>query len=205
MSVNGFFRISLLSLLVAVSLSEKAAAQASDSTPANSHASEIATVKTIEWPDLIPKDDLEALLNPPDYIAEIEDGSLEDQISSQLENAFAASLDDPYQQALVSTRVMPEMDGQAVRIPGFVVPLEFSGDMVISEFFIVPYFGACIHVPPPPPNQIIHAKYAKGFTLEELYQPFWFSGVLNTSIVENDVATAAYTMNVNKLEVYTDE
>ena len=183
----------------------KTTAQPASVTSSAIHSSELATIKTIEWPDLMPKEDLDALLNPPDYISEIEDGSPEDEISSQIQNSFAASLDDPYQQALVSTKVIPEMDGQAVRIPGFVVPLNFDDDMVITEFFIVPYFGACIHVPPPPPNQIIYASYPIGFTLEELYHPFWFTGVLNTSTVENDVATAAYSMNVNYLEAYKEE
>ena len=58
------------------------------------------------------------------------------------------------------------------RIPGFVVPLKTTEDIRILEFFLVPYYGACIHVPPPPPNQIIHVKYKEGFTLEALYRSF---------------------------------
>ncbi|NOQ77097.1 MAG: DUF3299 domain-containing protein [Methylococcaceae bacterium] len=73
--------------------------------------------KTVEWTDLMPQDDLDALLNPPSYITEVEDGSFEDQISNQLQNSIAA--DDRYQQALVSTRIVPEMNDQPVRVPGF--------------------------------------------------------------------------------------
>lgn len=97
------------------------------------------------------------------------------------------------------------MDGKAIRIPGFIVPLEFSDNQVITEFFIVPFFGACIHVPPPPPNQIIHVKYPKGFKFETLYNPFWLSGVLKTTLVENAVATAAYGLEVHLIEDYTLE
>ena len=160
--------------------------------------------KEIQWTDLMPKDDLDALLNPPEYLSEIEDGSLEDQISGQIKSSIAAASDDRYQQALVSTRIKPEMDGRAVRIPGFIVPLEFNDDQVITEFFIVPFFGACIHVPPPPPNQIIHVKYPKGFKLQELYFPFWVSGVLKTTLIENDVATAAYALEAHQIEAYTE-
>jgi hypothetical protein len=161
--------------------------------------------KAIEWTDLMPQKDLDALLNPPDYLADIEDGSPEDQLSSQISSAIATANDDPYQQALVSTNIRQEMNGQAIRIPGFIVPLDFSDDQVITEFFIVPFFGACIHVPPPPPNQIIHVKYPEGFKLEALYDPFWFSGVLKTILIENDMATAAYAMEVHLMEDYTEE
>jgi hypothetical protein len=161
--------------------------------------------KTIEWPDLMPQADLDAILNPPAYLADIEDGSLEDQISSQISYAIAAAKDDSYQQALVSTNVRPQMNGQPIRIPGFIVPLEFNDDQVITEFFIVPFFGACIHVPPPPPNQIIHVKYPKGLKLRALYNPFWLSGVLTTTLIENDMATAAYAMEVYLVEDYTEE
>jgi hypothetical protein len=96
------------------------------------------------------------------------------------------------------------MNGQAIRIPGFIVPLEFSGDQMITEFFIVPFFGACIHVPPPPPNQIIHVKYPEGFKLEALYNPLWLSGVLTTILIENDIAAAAYSMEVHLMEDYSE-
>ena len=158
--------------------------------------------KTIEWTDLMPKEDLDAFLNPPSYIEEIEDGSEEDQISSQIQSSIAAARDDSYQQALVSTRVIEEMDGKAVRIPGFIVPLEFDDDQTITRFFLVPFFGACIHVPPPPPNQIIFVDYPKGLKLEALYDPFWISGVIKTSLTENEIATSAYTLTMQHYEEY---
>jgi len=161
--------------------------------------------KTIEWTDLIPEDELDILLNPPSYIDDIIDGSFEDEISSQIKNNLAPAKDDPYQQALVSTRVKPGMDGQAIGIPGFIVPLEFDDELIVTEFFLVPFFGACIHVPPPPPNQIIHVKYAQGLELKTLYDPFWIYGILKTSTVENDTATAAYTIDMTSYEDYTEE
>ena len=160
------------------------------------------TYKTIEWTDLIPKGDLDALLNPPKYITDIEDGSLEDQISNQMTNKIADANSDAYQQALSSTRVLEEMDGKFLRIPGFIVPLDFDDNQTITEFFLVPFFGACIHVPPPPPNQIIYVKYPKGVKVDALYDPFWISGILHTSLVENDTATSAYTMTMHAFEKY---
>ncbi|WP_372879356.1 DUF3299 domain-containing protein [Spongiibacter marinus] len=161
--------------------------------------------RTIEWTDLMPADDLDALLNPPEYLNEIEDGSEEDRIASQVYSAVKQANDSAYQRALSSTKVRPEFDGQSLRVPGFIVPLEFGAtEKHVTRFFLVPYFGACIHVPPPPPNQIIYAEYDKGFVLESLYDPYWISGVLTTSLTENDTATSAYSIKVERVEPYTE-
>ena len=160
--------------------------------------------ETIEWPDLMPPEVLAILLNPPEYIAEIEDGSAEDQISSQMKSAVNQSEEDAYQQALVSTDVNENLDGALIRIPGFVVPLEFDEEQTISQFFLVPYFGACLHMPPPPPNQIILVNAPKGIQMSALYDPFWIEGQLSTSFQENDMATSAYAMQLQRIEPYSN-
>jgi len=132
-------------------------------------------------------------------------GSVEDQIGSQISNTNeAAPSSSSYQQALVSTRTVPEMDGKAIRIPGFIVPLEFSDEQSITQFFLVPFFGACIHLPPPPPNQIIFVEHPTGINLENLYDPFWISGVLKTSLIENELASSAYSLKMQYLEEYNN-
>lgn len=159
---------------------------------------------TIEWTDLMPAEDLEALMNPPEELQDIEDGSEADQISSQIQSAIAQASDSRYQQALSSTRIRPEYNNKAIRIPGFIVPLSFGENNSITEFFVVPFFGACIHVPPPPPNQIIFGKYPPGFKLDALYDPFWIEGTLSTELIENDMATAAYSIKIDQISDYTD-
>ena len=168
--------------------------------------SEGVSFRTIEWIELMPQDDLDAFLNPPEYLDEIEDGSEEDRLSSQFQfqTPQAGAGDDRYQQALKSTRIMPEFDNQKIRIPGFIVPLEFSKDQKVTHFFLVPYFGACIHVPPPPPNQIIYAVYERGITVTHLHEAFWLTGILKTTLTENDVATSTYTLNVAEITPYTE-
>lgn len=179
--------------------------------------------RTIEWIDLIPEDDLEALINPPDYLAEIEDGSLEDQlpergqaspspggsttenqVAQQITDAIASASDSRYQEALISTRIKEEFKDQTIRIPGFIVPLEFDAENTVTQFFIVPYFGACIHSPPPPPNQTVFASFAQGVDLNSIYDPFWFSGTLTTSITERETATSAYSLSVDSIEPYSE-
>ena len=74
----------------------------------------------------------------------------------------------------------PELDGKTVKIPGYLLPLEYDGDKV-TEFFLVPYVGACIHTPPPEPNQIVHVMAAKGYASSGgLYAPIWVTGTMKS-------------------------
>ncbi|MEO0368661.1 MAG: DUF3299 domain-containing protein [Pseudomonadota bacterium] len=157
---------------------------------------------TIEWTDLMPKEDLEALMNPPEFLMDIIDGSAEDVI----ENNMQSTLDEPpqsaYERALVSANVVPEYDQQNVRLPGFIVPLHFNDDLILTEFFLVPYFGACLHTPPPPPNQIVYITMEEGFELESLQLPFWVSGKLTIEDEINDLAHAAYSLSADDIVPY---
>lgn len=139
----------------------------------------------IDWTDLMPAEDLKLLESMPEI---------------EHEGAGPVTLPDE----IMTGRVVPEMDGRAGKIPGFVVPLKTTEDMKILEFFLVPYYGACIHVPPPPPNQIIHVKYKEGFKLEALYEPVWVEGVLNTERTENDIASASYAIVADRVRLYEE-
>jgi len=98
----------------------------------------------------------------------------------------------------------PALDGQAVRIPGYVVPLE-EGKDGIAEFLLVPYFGACIHSPPPPANQIIHVlprSVAKGLRSMDAV---WVSGTLKREKVDSLMGTAGYRLQALKVEPYIEK
>ena len=194
----------VMACLWMLSITVAGANAAVDSADAVLNDTDNLVFETIEWPDLMPPEVLAILLNPPEYIAEIEDGSAEDQISSQMKSAVNQSEEDAYQQALVSTDVNENLDGALIRIPGFVVPLEFDEEQTISQFFLVPYFGACLHMPPPPPNQIILVNAPKGIQMSALYDPFWIEGQLSTSFQENDMATSAYAMQLQRIEPYSN-
>jgi hypothetical protein len=172
---------------------------------AQAQDTDLSNFEEIEWTELMPAEDLEALQNPPDYIMDIEEGSAEDKVVNQGEKPTDMFFDDEYQRALLSTTVVSEMDGKAIRIPGFIVPLEFNDDKTVSQFFLVPFFGACIHVPPPPPNQVIHVTSSNGVKLENLYTPHWVSGVVNSVFIENEIATATYAMDAVDVEVYWEK
>ena len=156
----------------------------------------------IEWVELIPKDDLDALLTPPEYLSNIQDGSEQDSVEA-LSNAAVQDLTTQrFQQALTSVRVIDKFNNQAVKIPGFVVPLRTDEQQRVTEFFIVPYFGACLHMPPPPPNQMIHSKAETGIELAQLTEPFWFEGVIHIETISNITGTSAYGMTLDNIQAY---
>ena len=100
------------------------------------------------------------------------------------------------------TGVVEELDGALVKIPGFVVPLEVSTEGKVSEFLLVPYFGACIHFPPPPANQIVYITAEEPIDLESTWEPIWATGELKTEFRETGLAYAGYTMVAESTEVY---
>lgn len=97
--------------------------------------------------------------------------------------------------------VVPELNGEHVKLPGFVVPLDVVGDKVAS-LLLVPYFGACIHVPPPPPNQIVYVEFEDPVKLESMYDPVWVIGELGLEGHSSTLAKAGYSMKGTSLEKY---
>ena len=156
----------------------------------------------VEWTDLMPKDDLDALLAPPEYLNDIADGSQQDSVAALNQKESVDAQTKRYRDALSSTRVMQEFNGKQIRIPGYMVPLEQNEEREVTAFFIVPYFGACLHMPPPPPNQILYVQYEEGIALEALQQPFWFEGTLTVALNENALGTLAYTLNIDDYRLY---
>jgi hypothetical protein len=161
---------------------------------------------TAEWTDLIPEDELFQLLNPPAYLDQIDDGSVEDSMSknNEIQTNYEDETVSDYEQALSSTNTITLLDGVRIRIPGFVVPLEVDEQQRVTRFFLVPYFGACIHLPPPPPNQMIYVDVKQGVKIENISDPVWVSGELTTTLVENDMATAAYSLNIEAIAAYEE-
>ncbi len=137
--------------------------------------------REIEWLDLMPAEEADAWLSEA---AEVD------------HSGFDAP--EPFQ----SDIPVPEFDGQSIRIPGFVVPVETDGKGKLREFFLVPYFGACIHVPPPPTNQIIYGRLEEPLPMVDIWDAFWMEGTLNVEDVSNDTADSVYTMDVDRLVLY---
>lgn len=86
------------------------------------------------------------------------------------------------------------LDGKVVEIAAFIVPLE--DDMQESdEFLLVPYFGACVHTPPPPPNQMVYVKMRGGKNVKiGWWDPVMFEGVLRLKQVESVYGASYFEM-----------
>ncbi|UCH49522.1 MAG: DUF3299 domain-containing protein [Betaproteobacteria bacterium] len=92
--------------------------------------------------------------------------------------------------------VVEELDGKVVRIPGYLLPLEFSGKKV-TEFLLVPWVGACIHTPPPPPNQIVHVKPEQPVEMTGMFAPVWVTGPLDTGALTRRLSMIDGSADIN--------
>lgn len=92
-------------------------------------------------------------------------------VEAQLQ-AFNAYLDAIEKQ---NASVNDDLNNRMIRMPGFLLPLEFD-ELVVKEFLLVPFVGACIHVPPPPANQIVHVRLKGGISPMGLFEPVWVTG-----------------------------
>ena len=101
-----------------------------------------------------------------------------------------------------SFAVNPDLHGLTLRIPGFIVPLDLDSAGRVVEFFLVPYYGACIHVPPPPPNQIVYVHASKPFLVKDGTNAFWITGQMRVERKRTEIASASYSMTANKVEQY---
>lgn len=145
----------------------------------------------ISWDELLPPElrELQEIPLPIHDISAL--GDLDEEL-----------LGDPAVQMEPVAPVVQEMNGRHIRLPGYIVPLGITEAMEVEEFLLVPYFGACIHVPPPPSNQIVHVRSNTGIKLKDLYQPFWINGVVQVKHLESELANAGYSIDGADIEPY---
>ena len=98
-----------------------------------------------------------------------------------------------------SSDVVPELDGERVRMRGFVVPIGFDGTKV-KEFLLVPYVGACIHVPPPPANQIVLIEAATPFEVGGMFEAVSVTGTLRAVAASTELADVGYQLAAERVE-----
>ena len=160
------------------------------------HAAELPET---DWLELMPKSDQKALEEMP----EIDHDSPEAMGTFTEKGGMKQSKGLPA--VMYSTKSVPAMNGKTIRLGGSPVPLETDSKGRSTLFFLVPYPGACIHVPPPPPNQLVLVRYPKGLKLDDIYTPLWVMGTLKVESVSNDLADAAYALDASKVRVVVEE
>jgi hypothetical protein len=149
--------------------------------------------REISWDDLIPAD-----WQPEQLMDEYDVDNLAD------EDPRAQELMEKLQALWAQAPVVDALDGSSVRLPGFVVPLE-SDASTIREFLLVPYFGACIHVPPPPANQTVlvttpaDQPYPGG-----LFDTVWVEGRMRVEPFSDDLGDAGYRIEDAQVTLYEE-
>jgi hypothetical protein len=174
--------------------SKPAATNGSKSKPANGHTKVVPKSKPkqkpgevleIDWSDLLPANEraqYSAFAPPPEHGPLGEGG--------------------PPAVQRQTTTFNPDIADMVVRLPGFVVPIGAPREGLITEFFLVPYIGACIHVPPPPPNQMVYVKSASGIAADAIHEAYWVTGKIRVESRTTALGTAAYGMAASKVERY---
>lgn len=178
----------------------------SDSSGADTAAATLPATEIV-WEDLMPEGEDEVLENL--YMEFYEDFDRKMmQNSTSLSDAadvpsmiVEGSADDTMEQ-IGTFNVVADLNGKRIRVPGYVVPFDFSADAEHTEFLLVPYFGACLHTPPPPPNQIIFVKSNPAVKIENIEDPVWLEGTLTTGEFKSDLGDSAYELDLSKLEPY---
>ena len=158
-----------------------------------------AALEETDWLDLMPESDRQALLDMPDISHDTPEAESGFYVPGGLR-----STDKNLPAVMYSAQTVTALDGKKILLGGYPVPLETNEQGRFVEFFLVPYPGACIHVPPPPPNQIVLIRYAKGIDLADIYQPLWVEGTLRVEVSSNQLADSAYTITAQKVEAITD-
>ena len=147
-------------------------------------AAETAAVRELKWSELIPSG-----WNPLE----------------QLRKVNPDASDSP--QAMESMREIwdkaptnPAVEGMKARLPGYVVPLDTQPGG-IKEFLLVPYFGACIHTPPPPANQIVNVRLDAPAKLRAM-DVVWVEGTLRASRVDSSMGVSGYVMRATNVSPF---
>ena len=103
-----------------------------------------------------------------------------------------------------ATKLNEALDGALIRMPGFIIPLEM-GAKGVTDFMLVPYVGACIHTPPPPPNQLVLVKSDTPWPSDSLWDPVWVEGQMRTQLTDTELGETGYSLQANFMEVYVWE
>jgi hypothetical protein len=100
-----------------------------------------------------------------------------------------------------ATKLNPALDGAYIKIPGFIIPIDQS-TAGVTKFVLVPYVGACLHTPPPPPNQLVFVNPITPWPSNNLWDAVWVTGQMQHELQTTDVAETGYVMEAEFMEVY---
>lgn len=137
----------------------------------------------LDWTDLLPEDDT-AVPNVLRGLVEHKDAPLASQQPA-------------------SNGVRTDWNGKIVRLPGYIVPLDYKGSGVVA-FILVPFVGACVHVPPPPANQLVLVSTQTPYESEGLFEAVNVTGMFGVSSAATQLAEIGYTLSADRIEPFSN-
>ncbi len=164
-------------------------------------ASEISKAKdpkTIVWTDLLPEG--EPFVMPLNAATDFPDVKATPFASS--ETGGGGDMEIPFTPLPASGR--QELANQFVKLAGYMTPLNVVEGKT-RTFLLVPYVGACIHVPAPPANQIVLVESKKPIEVRKMWEPFQAVGTLNVETLSTQLADVSYSMDLSRIEPYVEE
>ncbi|WP_245232488.1 DUF3299 domain-containing protein [Thiorhodococcus minor] len=73
-------------------------------------------------------------------------------------------------------------------------------------FLLVPYFGACIHTPPPPASQTVYVVMPAGEPYQGgLFDTVWVTGTIHALTDRSALAAAGYRIDAERVTPYEGE
>lgn len=100
-----------------------------------------------------------------------------------------------------SSGIRTDWNGKIVRLPGFILPIDYSGTTV-SAFILVPFVGACVHVPPPPANQLVFVTAPEPYESSGLYEPVNVIGMFGAASMSTQLADIGYALSADRIEPF---
>lgn len=98
-------------------------------------------------------------------------------------------------------KFVEDLNGERIKLPGYIIPFDY-GEHGVTSFILAPYIGACIHVPPPPANQLIFVNTETPFADAGLFEAVWVTGILQVSLQETELAEIGYELSAEHIEIY---
>jgi hypothetical protein len=142
------------------------------------------TLRELNWDELMPEG-----WEPQSWSTDEWTDESSDELGSQIADALSNM-----NQMKTPAPTVKTLDKQVVKIPGYILPIKYD-EKGVTEFLLVPYLGACIHVPPPPENQMIYIKLKNIYPSSELFEPVWVSGTLRVETSQTEYADAGYSLH----------
>jgi hypothetical protein len=170
-----------------------------------SNLSIIARVRTLEKEK--PEAVTDAILTEADSLTKVLTAE-----GVQIEELFEIRYEIAALRRARAEATLPELNGVEARIPGYLLPLDYSGNTV-TEFLLVPWVGACIHTPPPPKNQIVYVKLEEGYESPSRFEAVWVEGLMSTEarsselylVDGTDDITTGYSMEAREVSPYNSK